>query len=34
MRLIPGTEFLMGTDGDYAFAAAGEGPAHAVELAP
>ncbi|MBL9201469.1 MAG: formylglycine-generating enzyme family protein [Opitutaceae bacterium] len=34
MRLIPGGEFLMGTDGDHGFAADGEGPAHAVELAP
>jgi len=34
MRLIPGGEFLMGTDGTYGFAADGEGPAHAVELAP
>lgn len=34
MRLIPGGEFLMGTDGDYGFAADGEGPAHPVELAP
>ncbi len=34
MQLIPGGEFLMGTDGDYGFAADGEGPAHVVELAP
>jgi formylglycine-generating enzyme len=34
MRLIPGGEFLMGTDGDYGFAADGEGPAHAVVLEP
>lgn len=34
MQPIPGGEFLMGTDGDYGFAADGEGPAHAVELAP
>ncbi|MDO8540881.1 MAG: formylglycine-generating enzyme family protein [Opitutaceae bacterium] len=34
MRLIPGGEFLMGTDGDYGFPADGEGPAHAVVLAP
>ena len=34
MRLISGGEFLMGTDGDYGFAADGEGPAHPVELAP
>jgi len=34
MRLIPGGEFIMGTDGDYGFAADGEGPAHAVRLAP
>ena len=33
MRLIPGGVFLMGTDGDYGFAADGEGPAHEVELA-
>jgi len=33
MRLIPAGTFLMGTDGDYGFAADGEGPAHAVELA-
>lgn len=33
MRPIPAGEFLMGTDGDYGFAADGEGPAHAVELA-
>ena len=32
MRLLPGGEFLMGTDGDYGFAADGEGPAHAVRL--
>ena len=34
MRLIPGGEFLMGTDGDYGFHADGEGPAHAVVVAP
>lgn len=34
MQLIPGGEFLMGNDGDYGFAADGEGPVHAVELAP
>ena len=34
MTLIPGGEFLMGTDGDYGFAADGEGPAHVVGLAP
>jgi formylglycine-generating enzyme required for sulfatase activity len=34
MRLIPGGAFLMGTDGDYGFAADGEGPAHVVNLAP
>lgn len=34
MRLIPGGEFIMGTDGSYGFAADGEGPAHTVELAP
>jgi formylglycine-generating enzyme required for sulfatase activity len=34
MKLIPGGEFVMGTDGDYGFAADGEGPAHAVTLAP
>src|SRR5690242_2524550 len=34
MRLIPGGEFLMGTDGDYGFAADGEGPTHTVVLAP
>lgn len=34
MQLIPGGEFLMGNDSDYGFAADGEGPAHAVELAP
>ena len=34
MQLIPGGEFLMGTDGTYGFAADGEGPAHAVELTP
>src|ERR1044071_6712065 len=33
MRLIPRGQFLMGTDGDYGFAADGEGPAHPVELA-
>ena len=34
MRLIPGGEFLMGTDGTYGFADDGEGPAHAVALTP
>lgn len=34
MKLIAGGPFLMGNDGDYGFAADGEGPAHAVELAP
>lgn len=34
MRLLPGGEFLMGTDGGYGFAADGEGPAHPVSLAP
>ncbi len=34
MQPIPGGEFLMGTDGDYGFAADGEGPAHSVALAP
>ncbi len=34
MKLIPGGEFLMGTDGTYGFAADGEGPLHAVKLAP
>jgi len=34
MRLIPGGEFIMGTDGIYGFKADGEGPAHVVELAP
>ena len=34
MQLIPGGEFLMGTDGTYGFAPDGEGPVHAVELAP
>src|SRR4051812_30394369 len=34
MRLIPGGEFIMGTDGDYGFKADGEGPAHAVTLTP
>lgn len=33
MQLIPGGEFLMGTDGDYGFKADGEGPAHSVALA-
>jgi sulfatase modifying factor 1 len=32
MQLIAGGEFLMGTDGDYGFAADGEGPVHAVRL--
>lgn len=32
MRLIAGGEFLMGTDGDYGFAADGEGPTHPVKL--
>lgn len=34
MSLIPGGEFLMGTDGTYGFAADGEGPAHPVVLSP
>ena len=34
MSLIPGGDFVMGTDGSYGFAADGEGPAHAVTLAP
>ena len=34
MRLMPGGTFLMGTNGNYGFAADGEGPAHAVELSP
>jgi formylglycine-generating enzyme required for sulfatase activity len=34
MRLLPGGEFLMGTDGGYGFAADGEGPAHPVVLQP
>jgi len=34
MALIAGGEFLMGTDGDYGFPADGEGPVHAVTLAP
>lgn len=34
MRLIPGGDFVMGTNGDYGFAADGEGPAHTVTLAP
>ena len=34
MRLLPGGAFLMGTNGDYGFPADGEGPAHAVTLAP
>jgi formylglycine-generating enzyme len=32
MRLLPGGEFLMGTNATYGFAADGEGPAHAVKL--
>lgn len=34
MRLIPGGGFVMGTNGGYGFAADGEGPAHAVVVAP
>jgi sulfatase modifying factor 1 len=34
MRLLAGGGFQMGTDGDYGFAADGEGPVHPVELAP
>lgn len=34
MRLIPGGTFLMGTDNTYGYPADGEGPAHAVEVAP
>jgi formylglycine-generating enzyme len=33
MKLIPARTFSMGTDGNYGFAADGEGPAHLVELA-
>jgi len=33
MKLIPGGEFLMGNEGDYGFAADGEGPVHRVRLA-
>ena len=34
MRLLPGGEFLMGNERDYGFVADGEGPVHAVTLAP
>ena len=34
MKLISGGSFLMGNEGDYGFIADGEGPVHAVELAP
>ncbi|MGH7995205.1 MAG: formylglycine-generating enzyme family protein [Opitutaceae bacterium] len=34
MRRVPGGEFLMGNERDYGFAGDGEGPVHAVELAP
>ncbi len=34
MQLIPGGGFLMGNERDYGFAADGEGPVHAVQLAP
>lgn len=34
MKLLPGGEFLMGNAGDYGFLADGEGPVHAVRLAP
>ncbi len=34
MRRLDGGRFTMGTDGDYGFAADGEGPAHDVELSP
>jgi sulfatase modifying factor 1 len=34
MRLLPGGEFIMGTDGGYGYAEDGEGPAHSVQLAP
>lgn len=34
MRRIEGGDFLMGTDGDYGFAADGEGPAHLVHVDP
>jgi formylglycine-generating enzyme required for sulfatase activity len=34
MRLLPGGEFLMGNDRDYGFPLDGEGPVHAVALAP
>ncbi len=32
MKLLPGGEFLMGTNGDYGFPADGEGPVHPVVL--
>src|SRR6185312_4614940 len=34
MKLLPGGEFLMGTDAGYGYPADGEGPAHRVRLAP
>lgn len=34
MKLIPGGEFLMGNERNYGFPADGEGPVHAVRLAP
>ena len=34
MVLIPGGVFRMGNEGDYGFAADGEGPVHEVELRP
>ncbi|MGH7958707.1 MAG: SUMF1/EgtB/PvdO family nonheme iron enzyme, partial [Opitutaceae bacterium] len=34
MKLIPGGEFIMGTDGSHGFPADGEGPAHSVVLEP
>jgi formylglycine-generating enzyme required for sulfatase activity len=33
MRLLPAADFLMGNEGDYGFAADGEGPVHRVSLA-
>src|SRR5258708_7157463 len=34
MRFLAGSEFLMGTDGNYGFLPDGEGPAHPVRLLP
>ena len=34
MKLVPGGEFLMGNERDYGFAPDGEGPVHAVVVAP